>query len=141
MAGEMMDAKTIAEIAVEDGRFTTLVTALQAADLVETLQGEGPFTVFAPTDEAFAKLPKGTVVSLLKPENKKKLQAVLTYHVVPGRLTSAELARTRTLTTLGGQRLDVAMYDTAMWMMAPLMATPSRLPPGPKWGGATEVSA
>ncbi|MGA7304302.1 MAG: fasciclin domain-containing protein, partial [Rhodothermales bacterium] len=78
---------TIVEVA-SDGGFNTLVAAVEAAGLVETLQGEGPFTVFAPTDEAFAKLPEGTVESLLKPENKDQLVAVLTYHVVAGEVTS-----------------------------------------------------
>lgn len=82
--------KDIVDVAAENGSFTTLVAAVQAAGLVDTLKGEGPFTVFAPTDEAFAKLPEGTVESLLKPENKDKLVAILTYHVVPGKVMAAE---------------------------------------------------
>lgn len=82
----------IVDTAVSAGSFSTLVAAVQAAGLVDTLKGEGPFTVFAPTDEAFAKLPEGTVEMLLKPENKGKLVAVLTYHVVPGKVMSADLA-------------------------------------------------
>jgi len=82
----------IVDTAVSAGSFNTLVAAVQAAGLVDTLKSEGPFTVFAPTDEAFAKLPDGTVEMLLKPENKDKLVAVLTYHVVPGKVMSADLA-------------------------------------------------
>ena len=82
----------IVDTAVAAGSFTTLVAAVQAAGLVETLKGAGPFTVFAPTDEAFAKLPAGTVENLLRPENKDQLVAVLTYHVVPGKVMSADIA-------------------------------------------------
>ncbi len=82
----------IVDTAVSAGAFNTLVAAVKAADLVETLKSEGPFTVFAPTDEAFAKLPAGTVENLLKPENKQQLIAVLTYHLVPGKVMSADLA-------------------------------------------------
>ena len=82
----------IVATAVKAGSFKTLAAALTAADLVEALQGKGPFTVLAPTDEAFAKLPAGTVDELLKPENKDKLVAVLTYHVVPGKVMAADLA-------------------------------------------------
>ncbi len=94
--------KTIVDIAVEDGRFTTLVAALQAADLVETLQGEGPFTVFAPTDEAFAKLPAGTLEDLLKPENKQMLTDILLYHVVAGKVMASDVVNlTEAMTVLG----------------------------------------
>ena len=88
-------AADIVDTAVTAGQFETLVTAVKAAGLVETLKGEGPFTVFAPTDEAFAKLPAGTVESLLKPANKDQLVAVLTYHVVPGKLMSSDIAGRR----------------------------------------------
>ncbi|MEM9632296.1 MAG: fasciclin domain-containing protein [Pseudomonadota bacterium] len=84
--------KDIVDTAVGAGSFNTLVAAVQAAGLVETLKGDGPFTVFAPTDEAFAKLPAGTVENLLKPENKDQLVAVLTYHVVPGKVMSSDIA-------------------------------------------------
>ncbi len=84
--------KDIVDTAVAADDFETLVAAVQAADLVETLKGEGPFTVFAPTDAAFAALPEGTVEELLKPENKDRLVAVLTYHVVPGKVMSADIA-------------------------------------------------
>ncbi|WP_395174267.1 fasciclin domain-containing protein [Roseibium alexandrii] len=91
--------KDIVDTAVGAGTFNTLVAAVQAADLVDTLKGDGPFTVFAPTDEAFAKLPAGTVEDLLKPENKDKLVAILTYHVVPGKVMSSDIA---------GKKADVA---------------------------------
>jgi uncharacterized surface protein with fasciclin (FAS1) repeats len=81
----------IVDTAVANGKFTTLVAAVKAAGLVDTLKGAGPFTVFAPSDEAFAKLPKGTVEDLLKPENKAKLAAILTYHVVPGKVMAADI--------------------------------------------------
>lgn len=85
-------AADIVDTAISAGQFTTLVAAVQAAGLVDTLKGEGPFTVFAPTDAAFAALPAGTVEDLLKPENKDRLVAVLTYHVVPGKVMSADIA-------------------------------------------------
>lgn len=85
-------AKDIVETAVSAGSFKTLVAAAKAAGLVETLKGEGPFTVFAPTDAAFKKLPEGTVASLLKPENKDKLKAILTYHVISGKVMSSDIA-------------------------------------------------
>ena len=84
-------AADIVDTAVSAGQFETLVAAVKAAGLVDTLKGEGPYTVFAPTDEAFAKLPAGTVEDLLKPENKERLVAILTYHVVPGKVMSADL--------------------------------------------------
>ncbi len=89
----MYPSKNIVENAIHSKDHTTLVAAVKAAGLVDTLEGAGPFTVFAPTNEAFAKLPKGTVETLLKPENKAKLTAVLTYHVVPGRYTAEDLAK------------------------------------------------
>lgn len=89
----MYPSKNIIQNAVNSKDHTTLVAAVKAAGLVETLEGKGPFTVFAPTNSAFAKLPAGTVDTLLKPENKAKLTAVLTYHVVPGRLSAAELMK------------------------------------------------
>jgi uncharacterized surface protein with fasciclin (FAS1) repeats len=92
----------IVDTAVKAGSFTTLVAAVQAAGLVDTLKSEGPFTVFAPTDEAFAKLPKGTVGNLLQPENKDQLIAILTYHVVPGKVMSTDLSDGMTATTVQG---------------------------------------
>lgn len=96
-------AKNIVEIAVEDGRFTTLVAAVQAAGLVETLSGDGPFTVFAPTDDAFAALPEGTLDSLLLPENKQQLTDILLYHVVPGKVMAEDVVG------LNGKMADTAL--------------------------------
>jgi uncharacterized surface protein with fasciclin (FAS1) repeats len=107
--------KDIVETAVAAGSFQTLVAAVKAAGLVETLQGEGPFTVFAPTDDAFAKLPEGTVESLLKPENRDKLVAILTYHVVPGRLVASDVVGSSYLKTVQGQKIKVSLKgDKAM---------------------------
>lgn len=102
-----MMGKDIVDTAVAAGSFKTLATALQAAGLVETLKGQGPFTVFAPTDEAFAKLPPGTVENLLKPENKARLSAILTYHVVSGRVPAAEVVKINSAKTVNGQSLTV----------------------------------
>lgn len=93
--------------AVKAGSFKTLAAALDAAGLIETLKGDGPFTVFAPTDEAFAKLPEGTVATLLKPENKAQLTAVLTYHVVSGRVLAADVVKLNGARTVNGQRVDI----------------------------------
>jgi uncharacterized surface protein with fasciclin (FAS1) repeats len=98
----------IVDTAVAAGSFNTLAAALQAADLVDALKGDGPFTVFAPTDEAFSKLPEGTVENLLKPENKDQLIAILTYHVVSGELGSSDVVGADSATTLQGQSLDFA---------------------------------
>ena len=103
--------KDIVDTAVAAGSFKTLVAAVKAAGLVETLKGEGPFTVFAPTDEAFAKLPKGTVESLLKPENKAQLQAILTYHVVPGKVMAADVVKITGAVSVQGQQIDVVVKD------------------------------
>ena len=103
-------AKDIVAVASSNGSFNTLVAAVKAAGLVETLQGPGPFTVFAPTDEAFAKLPKGTVEDLLKPENKEKLIAILTYHVVAGKVMAADV-KTMKAKTVNGKELDVKVTD------------------------------
>lgn len=105
-------AKTdLVDTAVEAGSFTTLVEAVKAAGLVETLKADGPYTIFAPTDEAFAKLPAGTVESLLQPENIETLKAVLTYHVVPGRVPAAKVVKLDGATTLNGQRVEIAVND------------------------------
>ncbi len=103
--------KDIVETAVAAGSFNTLVAAVQAAGLTETLKGEGPFTVFAPTDEAFAKLPAGTVEDLLKPENKEKLVAILTYHVVPGKVTSEEVVKMTSAKTVNGEEITIKTAD------------------------------
>jgi len=100
----------IVAVASGAGSFNTLVAAVKAAGLVETLQGKGPFTVFAPTDEAFAKLPPGTVESLLKPENKEKLVAILTYHVVPGKVMAADV-KTMKAKTVNGKELSLVVAD------------------------------
>jgi len=97
----------IVDTAVEAGQFETLVAALQAAGLVETLKGEGPFTVFAPTDEAFAALPEGTVEDLLKPENQAQLQSILTYHVVPGKIMAEDAMAADSATTVQGQDITL----------------------------------
>jgi uncharacterized surface protein with fasciclin (FAS1) repeats len=115
---EMYPTKNIVENAVNSADHTTLVAAVKAAGLVDTLEGPGPFTVFAPTNEAFAKLPAGTVETLLKPENKATLTKVLTYHVVAGRLSSHDLLKrikegkgTAELTTVEGGKLWVMVHD------------------------------
>jgi uncharacterized surface protein with fasciclin (FAS1) repeats len=99
--------KDIVETAMAAGSFKTLAKALQAADLVDTLKGQGPFTVFAPTDDAFAKLPAATLNDLLKPENKKKLQRILTYHVVDGRVTSSDVVKLNTAKAVSGDTIDI----------------------------------
>lgn len=105
----VVEAKNIVETAVAAGSFKTLVAAVQAAGLAETLSGPGPFTVFAPTDEAFAALPAGTVESLLKPENKAKLVSILTYHVLPGKVMAADIAgKTLEPATVEGATLKAA---------------------------------
>ena len=108
-------SKNIVETASSNGSFTTLVAALEAAGLSETLQGDGPFTVFAPTDEAFAKLPAGTVENLLLPENQDQLIAILTYHVVAGKVTSAQVVKLESATTVNGQDVQIRQEkDTVM---------------------------
>lgn len=103
--------KDVVDTAVAAGSFNTLAAALKAAGLVEALKGNGPFTVFAPTDDAFAKLPAGTVEMLLKPENKQQLIGVLTYHVVPGSVTAAQVMTLNAAETLNQQRVDVKVSD------------------------------
>ena len=103
--------KDIVDTAVGAGSFNTLVAAVKAAGLVDTLKGKGPFTVFAPTDEAFAKLPKGTVETLLKPENKQKLIDILKYHVVPANVKAADVVKLTSAPTVNGQRATVKVAD------------------------------
>lgn len=105
--GAQAQGKDIVDTAVGAGQFKTLAAALKAAGLVDTLKGAGPFTVFAPTDEAFAKLPKGTVEDLLKPENKAKLTAILTYHVVPGKVMAADVVKVKSAKTVQGGSVSV----------------------------------
>jgi transforming growth factor-beta-induced protein len=107
---------TIVDIAVADGRFTTLVAALQAAGLVETLSGEGPFTVFAPTDDAFAKLPAGTVESLLKSENLEQLKNILLYHVVSGKVMAADVVGLTSAPTVLGQDVTITVKDGNVYL-------------------------
>jgi uncharacterized surface protein with fasciclin (FAS1) repeats len=101
-------SQDIVDTAVAAGSFKTLVAALKAAGLVDTLKGKGPFTVFAPTDDAFAKLPAGTVDELLKPENKQKLIGILTYHVVAGKVTAAQAMKLSSAKTVNGQSLAIS---------------------------------
>jgi uncharacterized surface protein with fasciclin (FAS1) repeats len=103
----MMKQMDIVDTAVSAGKFNTLVQAVQAADLVDTLKGPGPFTLFAPTDEAFAKLPAGTLADLLKPENKAKLQSILTYHVVAGNVMSTDAVKLTSAKTVNGKSFSI----------------------------------
>lgn len=119
----------IVDTAVAAGSFNTLVAAVQAAGLVDTLKGDGPFTVFAPTDAAFAALPEGTVESLLKPENRDQLIAVLTYHVVPGKVTAADVVKLSDAATLNGASVSISTsygkvkIDGATVVQADVMAS------------------
>ncbi len=108
--------KDIVDTAVAAGSFKTLAAALKAAGLVETLKGAGPFTVFAPTDEAFAKLPAGTVETLLKPENKAKLTAILTYHVVPGNVPSTQAVKLTSAKTVNGKELTLKVDGGSLFI-------------------------
>ena len=117
----MYPTKDIIQNAMNSKDHTTLVAAVKAAGLVDTLEGKGPFTVFAPTNEAFGKLPAGTVDTLLQPENKEKLAAVLTYHVVPGKITVDKLAKeikagdgSAQLTTVNGEKLTARMVGDSI---------------------------
>ena len=105
------EPRDIVDTAVAAGQFGTLVQAVQAAGLVETLKGEGPFTVFAPTDEAFGRLPAGTLEDLLKPENKEQLTAILTYHVVPSKAMAADVVDMTSVTTVNGKDLAIKVED------------------------------
>ena len=109
VAGNSDESNDVVETAVAAGQFKTLAAALEAAELIQALKGDGPFTVFAPTDEAFAKLPAGTVEALLKPENKEKLKAILLYHVVPGNVTADQVTKLngRSVKTLQGSSIKV----------------------------------
>lgn len=109
-AGDKAAPGDIVVVASGAGSFNTLVAAVKAAGLVETLQGDGPFTVFAPTDDAFAKLPSGTLENLLKPENKAKLVAILTYHVLPGKVMASDV-KTMKAKTVNGKELTIVVAD------------------------------
>jgi uncharacterized surface protein with fasciclin (FAS1) repeats len=119
----------IVDTAVSAGNFQTLAAALTAADLVDTLKGDGPFTVFAPTDDAFAKLPAGTVENLLKAENLDQLTAILTYHVVAGAVTADQVVNLTAAATVNGQSVDISMngsnvmVDGAKVVMTDIMAS------------------
>ena len=109
-----MKKKDIVDTAVAAGQFSTLAAALEAGGLIDTLKGDRPFTVFAPTDEAFAKLPEGTVESLLKPENKDQLVAILTYHVVAGKVKAADVVKLDSATTVNGADVSIAIDGEAV---------------------------
>jgi uncharacterized surface protein with fasciclin (FAS1) repeats len=106
----------IVDTAISAGTFSTLAAALEAGDLVGTLKADGPYTVFAPNDDAFAKLPAGTVESLLLPENKDKLVAILTYHVVPGKVTAADVVTMQTAPTVNGDDLSIRVVDDTVFI-------------------------
>ena len=110
-AAEKAPTKNIVETAVSAGNFKTLATALTSAGLIEALSGDGPFTVFAPTDEAFAKLPKGTVEDLLKPENKEKLISILKYHVVSAKVPASKVVKLKGAKTLNGKVVTISTCD------------------------------
>ena len=117
------ETKDIVDTAIGAGSFTTLVAAVAAAGLVETLRGEGPFTVFAPTDEAFAKLPVGTVESLLLPESKEKLIAVLTYHVVAGKVLASDVVKLKSAKTVNGKEVSIKFSDKGVMVDAAKVVT------------------
>jgi uncharacterized surface protein with fasciclin (FAS1) repeats len=125
----MSDTKDIVDTAAAAGSFNTLVAALQAADLVDTLRGDGPFTVFAPTDDAFAKLPAGALEDLLRPENKAKLQSILTYHVVAGKVMAEDAMKISSAKTVNGETFRVSnsggtvMVDDAKVIQADVMTS------------------
>lgn len=106
----------IVDTAIADGNFTTLAAALQAAGLVDTLKANGPYTVFAPTDEAFAKLPDGTIEMLMLPENQDQLVSVLTYHVVPGEVTSAEAVKLDSAATANGSDVSISVREESVYI-------------------------
>ena len=128
-SSESMMTSDIVDTAISAGNFNTLVQAVQAADLVDTLKGSGPFTLFAPTDEAFAKLPAGTLTDLLKPENKAKLQSILTYHVVPGKVMSTDAVKLNSAKTVNGDSFSIRsgsnglMVDEATVIKADIKAS------------------
>ena len=119
----MQRKSDIVETASAAKSFSTLVSALAAAGLIETLKGDGPFTVFAPTDAAFAKMPQQTLDELLQPENKNRLAAILAYHVVPGHVTSNEVMASSSATTLQGQRVNISKKDGVKINQAKLIIT------------------
>jgi uncharacterized surface protein with fasciclin (FAS1) repeats len=123
-AAAARQAKDIVDTAVAAGSFKTLAQALTAADLVETLKGAGPFTVFAPTDDAFAKLPPATLADLLKPENKAKLRRILTYHVVAGRVSSAEVVKLTSAKAVSGDAIAIKTMNGRVMLNAAHVVKP-----------------
>lgn len=117
-AAKAAEKKTIVATAAGAEDFSTLVAAVKAAGLVDVLNGDGPFTVFAPTNEAFAKLPEGTVESLLKPENKEKLIAILKYHVVPGKVLAADVVKIKEAETVQGQSVKIKVEGGSVYVDA-----------------------
>ena len=115
-AGNYGKKNDIVDTAVTAGDFTTLAAALEAGGLIETLKSDGPFTVFAPTDEAFAKLPAGTVENLLLPENKDQLVAILTYHVVPGKVKAADVVKLDAAATANGSDVRISIRDDSVFV-------------------------
>jgi uncharacterized surface protein with fasciclin (FAS1) repeats len=115
---EMKPSQNIVQVAAGNSDFETLVAAIKAAGLVETLSGKGPFTVFAPTDAAFAKLPPGTLDSLLKPENKDKLIAILTYHVVSGKVKASDVVKLDMAKTVNGKSADISVKGKSVMIDA-----------------------
>jgi uncharacterized surface protein with fasciclin (FAS1) repeats len=113
---EAKHSKDIVDTAVAAGSFKTLTAAVKAAGLVDTLKGEGPFTVFAPTDDAFGKLPEGTLDELLKPENKEKLTGILTYHVVPGKVTAADVVKLTSAKTVNGAEVKIKVDGDTVYV-------------------------
>ena len=128
--GHLSSEKTIVTNAAQADNLTTLVAAVKAAGLVDALNGDGPLTVFAPTDEAFAKLPKGTVESLLKPENKDKLVSILTYHVVPGRVYASDVVKLKSAKTAQGSEININVASGVKVNDVPAGAFDSDVRPG-----------
>jgi len=122
--GSMESPETVVDIAAESPDHSTLVAAVTAADLIETLSGRGPFTIFAPTDDAFSELPMGTVRDLLKPENKEKLISILMNHVVAGNVMAEDLEDGQIVTTLGGEDLEVSIMDGEVRINGSKVSTP-----------------
>jgi transforming growth factor-beta-induced protein len=118
---------SIVETAIADGRFKTLAAALKAAGLVGALEGKGPFTVFAPTDDAFAKLPAGTIDTLLKPESKEKLTQILTYHVVPGKVLAADVVKLSSAKTLNGKEVMIKVEGGKVYINSAQVIIPDIL--------------
>lgn len=116
LAGNYGKKKDIVDTAVSNGNFTTLAAALEAGGLIDTLKSDGPYTVFAPTDAAFAKLPDGTVEMLLLPENKDQLVAILTYHVVPGKVSAAEVVKLDSASTANGSDVAISVREESVYV-------------------------